>query len=95
MVENNRGNGDITYEIREHIATLNTSKEGWTREVNVVAWNGGQPKIDIRDWSPDHTRMTRGITMTENEGEALARAIAERLVSKQREGSEREDPYER
>ena len=38
--ERNR-NEEITFEIQEHIAVLNTSSNGWTREVNMVAWNGG------------------------------------------------------
>lgn len=90
----NRNNGNVTYEIREHITTLNTTKDDWTREVNVVAWNGGNPKIDIREWSPDHSRMTRGITLTEKEAQDFASAIAQRMVNRPREESVR-DPYER
>lgn len=85
---------DFTYEIREHIATLNTNKDGWTKEVNVVAWNGNAPKIDIREWAPDHSRMTRGITLTEKEGEDLAKGIAQRMINKQREEGVK-DSYER
>ncbi|MBQ9543401.1 PC4/YdbC family ssDNA-binding protein, partial [Ruminococcus sp.] len=29
------------------------------------------PKYDIRDWSPDHTRMAKGVTLTDEELEAL------------------------
>lgn len=94
MAENNRNNGEFTFEIQEHITTLGTMKDGWTREVNVVSWNGGKPKVDVREWSPDHARMTRGITLTEEESENFARAIAERLASKEREESVK-DPYER
>ena len=90
----NKNNGDFTYELKEHIADLRTNKDGWTRQVNVVAWNGGEPKIDIRDWAPDHSRMTRGITLTEDEAMDLAKALAERHINRQREESMR-DPYER
>ena len=90
----NRNNDDFTYEIREHITDLKETKDGWKREVNVVAWNGNEPKIDIREWSPDHSRMTRGITLTEKEAEDLAKAIAQRMIDKQRDESVR-DPYER
>ena len=52
-------NTEVTYEIIEHIGEL--GKRGdWTREVNIVAWNGGVPKVDIREWSPNHKRMARG-----------------------------------
>ena len=90
----NRNNADFTYELKEHIADLKETKDGWKREVNVVAWNGNEPKIDIREWSPDHSRMTRGITLTEDEAMDFAKAIAERHINRQREESMR-DPYER
>ena len=35
--------------------------------MNKVAWNGNKPKWDIRDWSPDHEQMGRGITLTDQE----------------------------
>lgn len=28
-------------------------------------------KLDIREWSPDHEKMGKGITLTEEEGNAL------------------------
>ena len=58
---------DIKYEIVNHIGVLSTSPSGWTKELNVVSWNGGQEKYDIRDWSPDHTKMSKGITLNEEE----------------------------
>ena len=29
--------------------------------------NGGEPKYDIRDWSPDGTRMGKGISLSHDE----------------------------
>ncbi|AZP04662.1 YdbC family protein [Jeotgalibaca ciconiae] len=58
---------DIKFEIVAHIGVLSTSKKGWTKELNVVSWNEGQPKYDIREWSPDHTKMGKGITLNEEE----------------------------
>ena len=73
--------GTVEYTIHEHLAVLDRY-EGrevpWAKEVNIVSWNGGQPKIDIRDWSQDHTRMSRGITLTEEQAEKLTAALAER-----------------
>lgn len=85
MTERERNNRDeITYEIREHLTVLNTTSNGWTREVNMVAWNGGRPKVDIREWNPEHDRMSRGITLTEAEAEKFARAIGQRMMEKQK-----------
>ncbi|MEI3503270.1 MAG: PC4/YdbC family ssDNA-binding protein [Anaerovoracaceae bacterium] len=44
-----------------------TYPTGWRKELNLVSWNGGAPKYDIRDWDPDHERMSRGITLHEKE----------------------------
>lgn len=80
---NNNGNqqrsGDeVRFEIKEHIGVLGSKENGWTKEVNIVAWNGGSGKVDVREWDPDHKRMSRGITLFEEEAEKLTRALAER-----------------
>jgi hypothetical protein len=38
---------------------MDNREEKWTKEVNLVAWNGGKPKIDIRDWNATHERMSQ------------------------------------
>lgn len=58
---------DVTFEITEHLGVLATYSTGWRRELNIVSWNGGTPKYDIRDWDPDHEHMSRGITLHEKE----------------------------
>ncbi|MEG2053497.1 MAG: PC4/YdbC family ssDNA-binding protein, partial [Oscillospiraceae bacterium] len=46
-------------------------KNNWERQVNMVSWAGHDPKYDIRDWSPDNTRMGKGISLTAEEVVAL------------------------
>lgn len=58
---------DITFEITKELGVISETSKGWTRELNMVSWNDHDPKYDIRDWSPDHTRMSKGISMTEEE----------------------------
>ena len=92
MAANARNNnGEVTFEIMEHIGVLEKRNDGWTKEVNIVAWNGGQPKVDIRDWEPSHERMTRGITLTEQQAEKLAQAIGQRMLDRQKSAPERDD----
>ena len=62
---------DVTYEIVKHIGVLSESARGWTKELNVISWNGANPKYDIRDWAPDHEKMGKGITLTEEEAGKL------------------------
>ena len=52
---------EIKYEITEHLGVISETARGWTREVNMISWNGREPKIDVRDWSPDHTKMSKGL----------------------------------
>ena len=90
MAERENNREEITFEIKEHIAVINTSETGWTREVNLVSWNGTKPKVDVREWDPDHKRMSRGITLTETEAEKFARAIGQRMLEKQKAAQAKE-----
>ena len=73
-----RGNDEVHFDLMEHIGVLGKKDNGWTKEVNIVAWNGGKAKVDIRDWDPDHDRMSKGITLFEEEAENLVKALARR-----------------
>lgn len=58
---------EIKYEITENIGVLSENAKGWTKELNLVSWNDRDPKYDIREWSPEHDRMGKGITLTDEE----------------------------
>jgi len=76
---NQNGSGEsISFTVVKHIGVLSTSNNGWSKEVNLVTWNGGKPKYDIRDWSPDHEKMTKGLRITAYEAKQL-RAILDKL----------------
>lgn len=64
-------NDIIAFEIKEHIADLGVLPTGWTKELNIVSWNGNRDKYDIRDWDSTHERMSRGITLTEDEAKKV------------------------
>ncbi len=55
---------DIKYEIIEQIGNLSESGKGWTKELNLISWNDNAPKYDLRDWSPGHEKMGKGITLS-------------------------------
>ena len=59
------------YEVVQRIAVLSQRPRGWERQLNMVSWNGNPPKYDIRDWSPDGSRMAKGISLTEEELKTL------------------------
>lgn len=58
---------EIKYEIVERIAVLGQRPKGWERQLNLISWNDAEPKYDIRDWSPDGTRMGKGISLSREE----------------------------
>ena len=65
-------------EIVKHIGTYKINrKSGWTGELNLVSWNGREPKLEVREWSPDHQMMSKGMTFTENEARRLSNLLKE------------------
>lgn len=66
---------ELKYEITEYLGVLSENAKGWTKELNKVSWNEREPKYDLREWSPDHTRMGKGITLTDDEVEMLKKIL--------------------
>ena len=58
---------EFTYEVTERIAVLSTNARGWERQLNMISWNDHEPKYDIRDWSPDGSKMSKGISLSHDE----------------------------
>ncbi len=68
---------DIKYEIKEELGVISESLKGWRKELNLVSWNGGEPKYDIRDWAPGHEKMGKGITLTKEEVQKLYKLLSQ------------------
>ena len=62
---------ELKFEITERIGVLSENAKGWTKELNKVSWNEREPKYDLREWNPDHSRMGKGITLTDEEVETI------------------------
>ena len=62
---------EIKSKIIKNIGVLSTNEKGWAKELNVVSWNDQEPKYDIRVWNPDHTRMGKGTTLSQEELDQL------------------------
>ncbi len=61
----------IKYDIVKKIGVLSKSETGWQRELNVISWNERPAKYDIRDWAPDGEKMSKGITISDEEMDKL------------------------
>ena len=87
-------NNQFTFEIKEEIGKLSEKKNGWAREVNLISWNGAEPKIDIRDWSADHKSCGKGITLSDWEMEIFKSKLKD-LDLKAYEGVDKAEKHER
>ena len=68
---------EFKYEIIKEIAVLSTNLSGWNREVNMVSWNDAKPKLDIRDWAPEHEKMGKGVSLSAEEVAVLQEVLAD------------------
>lgn len=59
---------------------LSVSDSGYTKEINLISWNGKAPKYDIRSFSPDREKCGKGITLTETEAKSLLAALQKELA---------------
>ncbi len=66
---------EFSYEILEEVAVLSENARGWRKELNLISWNGRPPKFDLREWAPDHEKMGKGITLTNEEFAELSKTI--------------------
>jgi hypothetical protein len=71
MAANEKERDDFTYEITDHLGVISVYPTGWQKELNIVAWNRGNEKYDLRDWSPGREHMSRGITLHKDEAKKL------------------------
>lgn len=66
---------EFKYEIVEEIAILSENPKGWRKELNLVSWNDRPAKFDLRDWSPNHEKMGKGVTLSNEEFNVLRETL--------------------
>lgn len=72
---------EIKFDIVKKLGVLSEGSRGWRKEINSVSWNDREPKLDIRDWAEDHTRMGKGITLNRDEAARLYEFLGTYLKS--------------
>lgn len=70
---------EFKYEIINKIGVISTSSSGWNTELNRISWNGKKPKYDLRAWAPDHSKMGKGITLSEKDLEPLVELLLQEI----------------
>ncbi|MDK7377837.1 MAG: YdbC family protein [Peptoniphilus sp.] len=71
---------EFKFEITEHLGTLSESAKGWTKELNKVSFNDRPAKYDLREWDPDHQKMSKGVTLNDEEMEILSKILKDRGI---------------
>ena len=66
---------EFSFEIMEEIAVISENAKGLKKELNLVSWNGNQPKFDLRDRDATHEKMGKGLTLSNDEVKALKIAL--------------------
>jgi hypothetical protein len=66
---------EIKFKIIKTLGIVSETSRGWTKELNLISWNDKEPKFDLREWSPGHDRMSKGITLTSNELDKLKQIL--------------------
>lgn len=58
---------DFSVQVLQHLGVLGYGTKGWSKQVNIVSWNGEQATLDIRSWSYDQTHQGKGISLKRDE----------------------------
>lgn len=64
----------MTMNVIKKIAVISGEEKGYRKELNLVSWNGREPKLDLRNWSPEGQAL-KGLTMTEDEAKELRKVL--------------------
>lgn len=62
---------ELKYEVTKELGILSESARGWTKELNFVSWNDRDARLDLREWAPNHERMGKGMTLSQEEARKL------------------------
>lgn len=68
---------DYGYNIEENVGVISEDPTGWKLELNKISWRGQPAKYDIRRWSEDHSTMSKGIVLSDDEAESLHEILSD------------------
>lgn len=57
---------DIKCEILETLIVF-PEDNGYHKELNIIKWGDNSPKYDLRGWTANREKMTKGVTLTKEE----------------------------
>ena len=70
---------DFSYKIVRNITTI-SQRGNWALELNLISWDGRPATFDLRKWNDDHTKMSKGISLTRDEVKALGKFLIDNPI---------------
>ena len=70
---------DFSYNIDCQSATI-AHRRTWELELTLISWAGRPATFDLRKWNEDHTKMSKGISLTRDEVKALGKFLADNPI---------------
>lgn len=71
---------DFSYKIIRNITTI-SQRGNWALELNLISWDGRPATFDLRKWNEDHTKMSKGISLTRDEVKALGKFLIDNPIN--------------
>lgn len=66
---------EFKYDLYSEVAVLSETERGISTEVNIISFNEGKRKLDIRKWDKKNDRMLKGIALTKAEALLLLETL--------------------
>ncbi len=71
----------------KELAVLKESN-GYRKVVNIISWNGAEPKLDIHEWTPENHCTKKGFTLSDEEAKLLLNTLQDYFESKEKPAKE-------
>lgn len=71
---------NFSYRIVRNITTI-SQRGNWALELNLISWDGRPATFDLRKWNEDHTKMSKGISLTRDEVKALGKFLIDNPIN--------------
>lgn len=71
---------NFSYKIIRNITTI-SQRGNWALELNLISWDGRPATFDLRKWNEDHTKMSKGISLTRDEVKALGKFLIDNPIN--------------
>ena len=70
---------DFSYNIIQNIATI-SQRGTWSLELSLISWGGRPVTGDLRKWNEDHSRLSKGLSLTRDEVKALGKFLVDNPI---------------